>query len=159
MWLWTLSIPASDRRWWLRDTSQQMFCQPQSLRNRKNRQSRYSPARPGADNPNGKIPFSRSQNGVVTSMPRQAPRVEWQALVRRPAARVVFVLLIGTCLWTLTARRERIVENSSVAARESQTTEPASPRTITGSALRQLPQRTLPSTGTDERAVQADFET
>ena len=119
----------------------------------------YSPALSVADNPNGMIPFWRSQNGVNTSMHRPARGVQWKALVRQPAARVVFVLLIGACLWTLTGRRERIVENSPVAARQSESTDTTAPRTRTPATPRQLPQRTLPPVAMDDRPVHADFET
>lgn len=92
-------------------------------------------------------------------MRRPVRSVQWKTLVRRPVAQTAFVLLIGACLWTLSGRRDRVVENASVADQDDESAEATAPRIRTGTDLRRLPQRTLPTLATDERAVHADFET
>lgn len=81
--------------------------------------------------------------------------------MRRPAARIGLVIVLGTCLWAMVGRRDRVVEN--VVAATAPGVQPApveSSRPPVSLGVRKLPQRMLSRpVEIDSAPIQADFET
>lgn len=81
--------------------------------------------------------------------------------MRRPLARVALVLVVGTCLWAMLGRRERVVEHVAAGTAPQADHEPvAAARPPISLGVRRLPQRMLSRPVEFESfPVQADFET
>jgi len=93
-------------------------------------------------------------------MQRPAWIIRCKTLMRRPTVRVATVLVLGTCLWAMVGRRERVVEHvvagtsPAVSSKLSATLRP--PVSI---GVRRLPQRMFSRPAEIEAGpIQADFE-
>jgi hypothetical protein len=84
-----------------------------------------------------------------------------QSWMRRPAARIGLVIVLGTCLWEMVGRRDRVVEHVVAGtAPEVQTTPVETSRPPVSLGVRKLPQRMVSRPVEFESdPIQADFET
>jgi hypothetical protein len=81
--------------------------------------------------------------------------------MRRPLGRIGLVIVLGTCLWAVVGRRDRVVENVVAGTSpEVQTTPVEKSRAPISLGVRKLPQRMLSRPVEIESVpIQADFET
>ena len=79
--------------------------------------------------------------------------------MRRPAARIGLVIVLGTCLWAMVGRRDRVVENVVAATDlEDELAPVETSRPPVSLGVRKLPQRMLSRPVEIESApIHADF--
>jgi hypothetical protein len=79
--------------------------------------------------------------------------------MRRPWVRIGLVVVLGTCLWAMVGRRERVVTPVAAGATDRQVEETATPRPPISLGVRRLPQRMISRTAeVDSNPIHADFE-